>query len=212
MLKVIKRVGKFHAICECVECGSHYETNYYGARKSRIGHLCKLCKCPSGQELNQALLQKFYSYDPNTGLLTCKLPQQQHYIGDVIGSLSNHGYLEAGIGNKSYLVHRLIWLYMTGYFPEKVDHINHDRLDNRWNNLREVDNTENSKNCSVSRNSRTGVNGVSYMKTKGKYRAYVTVNRKQVYVGLYDSIDEAIAARAKADQDYKFHSNHGTRG
>lgn len=64
------------------------------------------------------------------------------------------------------------------------DHINHNRQDNRWINLREVNNTSNIKNCSLSKNSVTKINGVNLIKATNKYRAYITVNKKQIQVYL----------------------------
>lgn len=209
MLKILSKLSTTKAICECCICGNSYETNIYSARKSRIGDRCSLCKSTSGQELNQELIRKFYSYNPDSGEFTHRLPLHEAREGDVPGYIGNHGYIACSVGGTEYLVHRLIWLYMEGNLPEMVDHINHNKLDNRWCNLREVNNTENTKNCSVSKNSVTRVNGVSFMESKGKYRAYLMVNRKHIHIGLYDTVEEAAEARAKADIDYGFHVNHG---
>jgi hypothetical protein len=210
MLKIISKLSPTKSICECAECGTHYETNHYDARKSRIGYLCKLCKDPTGQEFNQALVKKFFTYDAVTGALKRRLPTTNNYVGEVVGTLKNNGYLSVGFGNKEYLVHRIIWLYQTGYLPEQVDHINHNKLDNSWSNLREVNNTNNSKNTSVSKSSTTKINGVSFMKSRNKYRATIMVNRKQIHLGLFADINDAIQARKDADIKYGFHSNHGS--
>ena len=209
MLKIIQKLSKTKSLCECAECGSHYETNHYDAIRSRIGHLCTLCKNPKNQPLTQALVQKFFEYDPVSGELTRRLPTSNNYVGEVVGTLKNNGYLSVGFGDKEYLVHRLIWLYVKGYLPDQVDHIDHDRLNNSWVNLREVNNTDNSKNTSVSSNSTTKVNGVSFMKSRNKYRATIVVNRKQVHLGLFEDINDAVKARKDADIKYGFHANHG---
>lgn len=209
MLDVINKIDKWKSECRCSECKSHYITNHYDAKKSKLGHLCNDCKNIDINNLSQALLKKHYNYDPNTGKFTAKLPTHFHNVGDEIGSISVEGYLETSIKNKRFLVHRLIWLYMTGNLPEQVDHINHNRQDNRWINLREVNNTNNIKNCSLSKNSVTKINGVNLIKATNKYRAYITVNKKQIHLGIFDNINEAIAARKQANIDYGFHVNHG---
>lgn len=209
MIKIVKKLSRTKSICECVECGAHYEANHFDAKRSHIGHLCILCKNPTNQVLDQSLVKKFFNYDPVTGVLTRRLPTSSNYVGDVAGYLTGYGYLAVGFGRKTYLVHRLIWLYMTGHLPDQVDHINHNRLDNRWCNLREVNNTDNQKNTSTSSNSTTKVNGVSFMKTKNKYRAYIMVNRKHIHLGLFEDINDAIKARKAADVQYGFHPNHG---
>lgn len=52
------------------------------------------------------------------------------------------------------------------------------------------------------RNSSTGITGVSVHRQSGRYRAYITVDRKQIGLGYYDDIDAAIAARKAAEQKY----------
>lgn len=78
-----------------------------------------------------------------------------------------------------------------------VDHINHKQYDNRKNNLRLCSSRENSLNTSLSKNNTSGVNGVSMMKN-GKYRAYINENYKQIYLGSFDTLEEAKSARKKA--------------
>lgn len=208
MLKIISKINKFKSVCECYECGSHYTTNHYDAKKSPLGHLCSDCKKPP-ETLTQAVLHKYYCYDPITGKLTHRTPQHGKQAGDKIGSITTNGYLKASVANSEYLVHRLIWLYQTGYMPEQVDHIDHNRMNNKWDNLREVANVTNSMNTSLSSNSTTKINGVSFMKTRNKYRATITIAGKQKHLGLFDTVEQATEARRLADIEYGFHTNHG---
>lgn len=210
MLDVIRRDGRRIAICRCAECSSEYSTDYYDAKKSRLGHLCKACKSAEPRELTQEILQKLFMYDPETGSMTVRLPQHRRKVGDEIGSVgSSHGYREASVFSTTYLVHRLIWMYMTGSFPAYIDHIDHNKLNNRWDNLREVSNQENIKNCSLSKNSLSRVNGVNQIKSTGKFRAYITINGTQKHLGVFDTVEEAMEARKTADAYYAFHENHG---
>lgn len=209
MLSVLQKISKIHSIFQCFECKSEYTANHYIAAKSPIGHLCKKCKSYEGYEINQAFMQKFFTYEPTTGELIARLPTHQRKVGSVCGVIGSHGYLATSIQGYGYLNHRLIWLYMTGKLPHQIDHINHDRLDNRWENLREVNNTDNTRNTGLSKNSKTKVNGVSYVPRLDKYRAYITVKRKHIHLGVFDSIEDAIAARKAADTKYGFHENHG---
>lgn len=209
MIKVIKKLDKFKSILECVNCQTQYTTNHYDAKKSPVGHLCSMCKDPSTQPLSQALLHKFYHYDPVTGVMSCKLPHNNRKVGEPIGFKSSQGYMTASIGGKNYLLHRIIWLYQKGYLPDQVDHIDHDRTNNIWSNLREVNNETNSKNCTVSTNSTTKINGVSYIPSRNKYRAYINHKGKQIHLGLFNTIEEAASKRQQADIDYGYHPNHG---
>lgn len=98
-----------------------------------------------------------------------------------------------------------------GHIPEnaEIDHINHVRDDNRLVNLRFATQGENLKNKSVSSKSTTGVTGVYFSKDKKKYRAQIKVNRKAIYLGMFDTLEEAAAARAEANLKFNFHNNHG---
>lgn len=54
----------------------------------------------------------------------------------------------------------------------------------------------------LSKNSRTGHKGVSFMPKQGKYRAYITINRKQISLGCFASLDDAVKARKAGEEKY----------
>ena len=84
----------------------------------------------------------------------------------------------------------------------QVDHINGNPLDNRKANLRLVTNQQNqfnSKNTGSGDNSRKGV---SFRKDRNKWRAYITLNGKQIALGSFDTEAEAIEARIQAEEKY----------
>jgi ribosome-binding factor A len=101
---------------------------------------------------------------------------------------------------------------MTGKFPEHdVDHVNGNRTDNRWENLREVTRRENMMNVGVRSNSTTQVTGVSRRKDTGKYQVYVDVMGVRTRLGCYDTLEEAALVREQASKSNGFHENHGRR-
>ena len=51
----------------------------------------------------------------------------------------------------------------------------------------------------INKNSSTGVNGVT-KRENGKYFAYINFKRKQIGLGMYDKLEDAIAARKKAEE------------
>lgn len=108
-------------------------------------------------------------------------------------------------------MHRVVMLMCYGFYGEglEVDHINHVRNDNRLFNLRFVTRSENMRNRSVSSNNTTGVTGVYFFKARKKYTAQIGVNRKLIFLGYFDTLEEAAAARAEANLKYKFNNNHG---
>jgi hypothetical protein len=76
-----------------------------------------------------------------------------------------------------------------------VDHINGNTLDNRRHNLRMVSSVQSQQNRGMQTNNVSGVKGVSFHKAARKYRAYITINKVSRHLGLFDTIEEATAAR-----------------
>lgn len=210
---ILENLEKDSAICKCSQCSSSYEVKYKSdARRSPIGDLCNDCKYfIRDMELTKNNLRKAFNYDINTGLFTYAFTSRSGVKGEIAGKPHSGGYTKVRVQNKEMLLHRVIFMYMNGYMPKMVDHINHIRTDNRWCNLRGVDDLENCKNTSITKTSTTKVNGVAYHKPTGKYRVYIGINYKQKHLGLFDTLEEAKAAREKANIEYAFHPNHGDK-
>lgn len=204
------KLSKFKALCECAQCGADFETGFYDAKKSRLGHLCKECAywIKNLHEFTQTDLLYIYEYDPTSGDLRRRLDTMGGTKGDLATYPHSQGYLSTCIGSKEYLAHRIIWFMQTGCWPDQVDHIDHDRSNNRWSNLREVSSRLNQLNMSQKKSNTSGVTGVRVLPS-GKYHAYIMVNRKQIALGSYDDINDAKAARQAAEVKYGFHANHG---
>ena len=116
------------------------------------------------------------------------------------GTTSN-GYLVVRVNGKLYYSHRLIWLWFHGYFPEHgIDHINRVRSDNRLENLREVSQTCNLRNCGLSVKNTSGVKGVCWVTRYGKWKARVRVANKVKNLGHHKTFTEAVAHRLAAEQ------------
>jgi hypothetical protein len=211
MIDIISKSGN-SGMCRCTQCRAEYTVKYISdARKSPIGDLCENCKSAihSMGEITQEKLNKVFNYAPDTGILTYKTRTKNFNPGDIASHIVDSGYHTTRINGIDYFTHRIIYLYMTGKWPHITDHINHDRADNRWKNLREVSDRENTLNTSLSKNSSTGINGVALHKPTGKYRAYINIQRKQIHLGLFNTIEEAQAARKLADTQHEYHENHG---
>lgn len=159
--------------------------------------------------LNQEKLKELVHYDPETGLLTRKTRFGTRQIGDVMGKNWCVGYVRVSLLCERYSAHRLAFLYMEGRWPKSIDHINHIRTDNRWINLREVDQAENTKNIKLSSRNKSGVTGISWDRRCKKWFACLRTGGKTKYLGVFSDKFEAICARKSADNKYGFHSNHG---
>jgi len=161
--------------------------------------------------VTQDRVKELLNYHPDTGKLTWRVNKGPAYAGSVAGYIAN-GYVRIRIDGKGYLAHRLVWLYTYGQMPkEHLDHINHNRADNRLSNLREVTQAENNRNLSKSKRNTSGITGVSFHKLTGLWVAQIQVNSKQIKLGAFGTIEEAAEARKLADIQYNFHENHGIK-
>lgn len=163
-------------------------------------------------ELTQAELQKVLEYNPETGVFIWRASNSYRVkTGDTAGSSNGSGYLLIQIAGIRYVAHRLAWLYMKGRWPDdEIDHINHVRNDNRWDNLREVTRRQNGQNVSLSKSNTSGVVGVCWDKRFKKWKAAIGINRKSKFLGYFNDKEAAITARKNAEAEYGFHPSHGT--
>lgn len=120
------------------------------------------------------------------------------------------GYRRTRFMGRNYCAHRVVWALVHGYWPGQVDHINRDRGDNRPANLREVSNEENARNQRLRTNNRSGVTGVHWRAREQRWIAKINANGKQVFLGGFETFDEAAAARRAAERKYGYRANHGT--
>ena len=155
---------------------------------------------------------KHITYDPASGIFLWAVPTSNRVrVGSKAGHLHGTlGYVQIRWKRKLYYAHRLAFIFMTGKEPpEQVDHINGDRQDNRWSNLRAVTASQNQKNAAMSRNNTSGFVGVHWDKAKSKWCAAITHNYKEIFLGYFDDINHAAASRTSAEAKYGFHPNHG---
>ncbi len=160
--------------------------------------------------INQAKLKELLNYDSETGILYWnKTTNRRIKVGDVAGCKDAYGYLVIRFDGKLYKAHRLAWLYVYGVLPDQIDHINGIRDDNRIVNLRSVTIGENNKNTKVRQDNISGVAGVHFEQSRSKWLANISVEGKNVYLGRFNTFDEAVHARKSAEIEYSYHDNHG---
>jgi len=164
-------------------------------------------------ELTAQKTWELFNYDHLTGVFRWKRSLSNRVpVGSIAGSNQRNGYLGVKIGPKRYSLHRLAFLYMTGETPEEhIDHINHDRKDNRWANLRKADPAINSKNRSLSKTNKTGVSGVLLKKGRKHYTVRINVDGKEIGLGNFPTLEEAASVRLEAEKKYGYHENHGRK-
>lgn len=158
--------------------------------------------------LTQSELKSLLTYNPQTGIFIWNISRGKQKKGNIAGSLNGKGYLRIIINSKEYLSHRLVFLYMNGKMPtEEVDHINRNKIDNRYLNLRLVSHKENHLNKGVFRNNKVGLSGIEFNKAKNQWRVRIQKDKKRYFLGYFDDLEVAKEARRKAQNELGFHSN-----
>lgn len=155
--------------------------------------------------ISQEKLKDLLTYDPETGIFTWNIsPRYGIENGTVAGSLDALGYVIIVIKRKQYKAHRLAWLYMTGSFPEiHIDHINREKDDNRFSNLRKANPSENNWNVGIRKDNKSGYKGVCFIPEMNKFMVQIAVNNVQHYLGCFD--DAEVAASVYQEHAKKFH-------
>lgn len=145
-------------------------------------------------------LTELLFYDSNTGVFTWMKDRGRNAkAGSPAGKLENNGYIRIKIDGKLHSAHRLAYLYVYGYFPASdIDHINQNKSDNRIENLRECDRSENRQNTKAPSNNKSGHKGVSWNKEARKWRACISVKGRQHYLGDFKEIGDAIQTWKRA--------------
>lgn len=175
------------------------------------------------------LLRQLLDYNPETGKLYWRMRSPEHFAEGTYSAdrrckswnkanagkeafthVMGIGYAQGSVNNRLLLAHRVIWAIQTGEWPQgDIDHINGDRSDNRWPNLRDVSHAINLRNAAGKSSNASGVTGVSFRPERGKWRARVMVDGRERCLGHFESFDDAVAARKRAMQSDGFTSRHG---
>ena len=121
----------------------------------------------------------------------------------LIPIINTHGYYYVNlyINNKPKHehIHRLVAIHFIPNIGNAkcIDHKNNNRLDNTVSNLRWCTQQQNCFNSSIRNNNTSGTKGVNWHKKSNKWRAEIRFNKKYIYLGCYDDINDAISTRQK---------------
>lgn len=162
------------------------------------------------QSINYDEVKDFFEYNKDTGIVTWKKkPNQSIKVGKEVGRIGNDGYRTVGFNGKQYKVHRIVYCLVNKIIESTlyIDHIDRNKLNNKWNNLRIVDHETNCKNRNVRIDNTSGITGVDIHKKTGKYQVRININKKRKYLGLYDNLDDAIKIRKEAEDKYNYKIN-----
>ena len=173
-------------------------------------------------DLTLDYIDECFDYNSRSGVLTWRKRPRSHfptkvgatifnkiYAGKRAGHLKNNGYRTVCVSGLMIHEHRLIHLWMTGELPKnQIDHIDGNPSNNAWDNLREVDYSDNQKNRKMSINNSSGIMGVH--KDGNKWRAQIGHRGETYCLGSFDNKNDASLAREIAEEIFDFHPNHGT--
>lgn len=159
------------------------------------------------ENITQEYLRSIVDYNPETGIFRWSKVRYGTSVGKIAGTLTDEGYVQIMIDRVGYRAHRLAWLYVHGYMPGEVDHIDQKGLksDNRLCNLRPATSAQNKHNKGLTKRNTSGYKGVSYDKSRNKYCAAIMVNGKTTHLGRFNTAEDAHKAYCKAA--HELHGN-----
>ncbi len=161
------------------------------------------------QTLTQARLKELVHYEPETGVFTHRISRQGCRAGDAAGCADSAGYWVIKLDQRKHYAQRLACLYMTGWWPsDEVDHKDRVRSNNAWTNLRPATDKQQAENRNLYATSTSGFRGVMWREKKRKYEVRIRHNNTDHYLGLFDSIIDAVAVRLRAERDLYTHAEN----
>jgi len=147
----------------------------------------------SAERLRSAL-----DYDANTGVFQWRAGAFARVRPGKVAGCTNPvtGYRQIRIDNAGYLAHRLAWLLVTGEWPAgDIDHIDSNRENNAFRNLRCVSPRTNSENMRrATKRSTTGLLGVVHDRKRRGFKATICTNGRRIHIGTFSTPDAAHAA------------------
>lgn len=152
--------------------------------------------------ITQKRLHELLSYDPQTGIMRWRVNKGAVRAGQIAGNVTR-GYFQLMVDGHPTFLHRFIWLYVYGKWPDgNIDHIDGNRSNNRLCNLRDVSQAMNIQNERKPRsNNKSGFLGVKL--NRGLWKAEISINGKTKFLGRFKTPEEAHQVYVEAKR--KFH-------
>lgn len=209
-------------LCKC-DCGNEKEIIVRGSDLRR--NHTKSCGCLQkeavtdtgkqsyGNKSNRYYLSGEYGigYDSNDKYFYFDL-EDYIKIKDYCWIENEDGYFTTQIGDKHTFIHRII---MNAPDNLDVDHIYHNRYDNRKKYLRIVTSSQNAMNRILPNNNTSGYKGVHFDKHTNKWCARISVNKERIILGFYDDLQKAIKIRKEAEDiyygEYRYREERGVK-
>jgi hypothetical protein len=150
----------------------------------------------------QERLQELFEYSVITGTLTRKIGVCGYSAGRSVGGKINTGYWMAGVDRTHYQAHRLIWRLVTGEDPGEldVDHIDGERTNNAWHNLRLGTRSQNASNQRLRSDNTSGLKGACWDPVNERWEVRLRFQKRSYFLGRFATAEEAHAAYVEAAQ------------
>jgi len=161
----------------------------------------------SNRKPTAAAVRSRISYDQATGVLTRlaftdeagRFWKERPVRVVTAPDKAGRRYLQISLFGYPYLVHRVVYLIVTGRWPRRdIDHVNGDVTDNRWSNLRPASRSQNCANRGAAPSNRSGYKGVSLCADTGLWRARVKFKGRSTCLGRFATPEDAYVAYTKA--------------
>lgn len=208
ILRVCKDCGLEKFLDDFVKSSS---SNKGRGKRCKKCHNASICKERAEATLTQTRLKQILEYSPDTGEFTYLVSRGPKRKGAIAGSFNKDGYRIIRINQRSYRAHRLAYLWMEGVWPpDQIDHDDRHRANNKWGNLNAATPSENSRNCPLRKNNKSGVTGVSYHRQARSWVIAIRNNNGKYERFTRKSFSEAVSLRKALEIEYNYHTNHGS--
>lgn len=157
-----------------------------------------------------SLLNSLFSISDSGELVRKIKASSRAQEGTTAGYVGKDGYIIVGVNAKQYPAHRIIYYIHNGSISTdmEIDHIDGNRSNNRPANLRQVNRSQNNQNRSSARSdSVSGIRGVGFDKSRGKWYANIGQGGRLLNLGRFDTPEAAMAARERAEARLFTHSS-----
>ena len=152
--------------------------------------------------LTQEYIRATFSYEPATELVRWRVKSSRSIIiGQVAGTKTKNCKIQIRLDGHFYLAHHLVWLYVYGEQPKRLDHRDRNPSNNRLSNLRVSTHMENQRNRGRQANNVSGYKGVIWH--SGKWLAKICADGRHYNLGRFTFIEDA--ARAYDEAAYQHH-------
>ena len=182
------------------------------------------CDPITERQVTIGVLAEFVDYDPQTGRMlwkerashwfkpasnrsreaVCKCWNVKYAGAPAFVSPCVNGYLSGRIFRKSFYAHRVVWALYYGEWPNYIDHIDRNRLNNHISNLRSVNHSENAKNKNIPSNNTSGHKGVHWSHKDERWIATIAADGTRHYLGQHKLKSAAVTARITAERALGF--------